>query len=129
MAWAIHSRTVSTNSSVVMPACVAIPRAATPFIPVAIAVLKSPARIDLNGSVLRHSGCFGASVFTRSHMKNTWTGSGISHHNVPSLSKTATRSLTGTYSALPAVDTRVTKSSIDCLAWHSFQEGSGSERL
>ena len=40
-------------------------------------------------------------------MKASWIGIGFSHHSVPSLSKTATRSSTGTKSG-PSVVTRPT---------------------
>ena len=36
-------------------------------------------------------------------MKSSWIGMGFSHHNVPSLSKTATRSSDGTHPAEPSV--------------------------
>jgi hypothetical protein len=50
-------------------------------------------------------------------MKSAWIGIGFSHHKVPSLSKTATRSSTGTSS-----DTvRSTNSTTALLAAPSFQ--------
>ncbi len=50
-------------------------------------------------------------------MKSSWIGIGFSHHSVPSLSNTATRSSTGT-----ASDTvRSTNSTIACFAAPSFQ--------
>ncbi len=50
-------------------------------------------------------------------MKSSWIGIGFSHHNVPSLSNTATRSSTGT-----ACDTvRSTNSTSARLAAPSFQ--------
>jgi len=45
----------------------------------------------LNGCSLRHSGCIGASAFTRSMAKAKLTYIGCSHHRVPSLSKVAIR--------------------------------------
>jgi hypothetical protein len=45
---------------------------------------------------------------------------------VPSLSKTAIRSAGGTKSAIPGVDTRSTKETIDCRVGPGFQDGNGS---
>ena len=52
-------------------------------------------------------------------MKSSWIGIGFSHHSVPSLSNTATRSSTGTASAPSQV--RATKSTIACFAAPSRQ--------
>src|SRR5262245_8372945 len=57
--------------------------------------------------------------------KNTCTCSGCSHHSVPSLSKVAMRSASGTKSAAPSFVTPATKSRIADLAAPSFQEGRG----
>ena len=59
-------------------------------------------------------------------MNPSWTGSGFSHHSVPSLSNVAIRSATGTKSGPPAVVTRSTKSRIAARAGVSFQDASGS---
>ena len=45
-------------------------------------------------------------------MKSSWIGIGFSHHNVPSLSKTATRSSTGTVADPSAPQVRSTNSTI-----------------
>ena len=50
-------------------------------------------------------------------MKSAWIGIGFSHHKVPSLSKTATRSSAGT----PADIVESAKSTIACLAAPSLQ--------
>src|SRR6476469_1900621 len=55
-------------------------------------------------------------------MKSSWIGIGFSHHRVPSLSNTATRSSTGTASAPSQV--RATKSTIACFAAPSRQAAS-----
>src|SRR4051812_20948985 len=54
-------------------------------------------------------------------MKSAWMGSGCSHHSVPSLSKTATRSATGTSSRV-----RATNSTMAWRAGPSDQEASAS---
>jgi hypothetical protein len=48
-------------------------------------------------------------------MKSSWIGIGFSHHSVPSLSNTATRSSVGTDAA------RATNSTMACLAGPSLQ--------
>ena len=58
-------------------------------------------------------------------MKSSWIGIGFSHHKVPSLSKTATRSSTGTASD-PSPQARPTKSRIAFLAAPSCQLGNAS---
>src|SRR5262249_60953429 len=58
--------------------------------------------------------------------KSTWKYIGFSHQSVPSLSKVAMRSDTGTKSGPPSLVTRATKSTMACLAGQSFQDGSGS---
>jgi hypothetical protein len=50
-------------------------------------------------------------------MKSAWIGSGFSHHSVPSLSNTATRSSTGT----PSARVRSTNSTTACRAAPGFQ--------
>src|SRR3954462_14160623 len=55
-------------------------------------------------------------------MKSSWIGIGFSHHRVPSLSNTATRSSAGTASAPSEV--RATKSKIACFAAPSCQQAS-----
>jgi hypothetical protein len=49
-------------------------------------------------------------------MKSAWIGSGFSHHNVPSLSNTATRSSTDTFDTV-----RSTNPTIARFAGDSFQ--------
>src|SRR3954447_1014166 len=56
-------------------------------------------------------------------MKSSWIGIGFSHHRVPSLSKTATRSSTGTPCSPHA---RLTNVMIACLVGPSRQVDSGS---
>src|SRR5436190_16826108 len=51
---------------------------------------------------------------------------GCSHQSVPSLSNVAMRSSGSTNSGLPSLDTFSTNAMIDCLAGHSFHDGSGS---
>ena len=86
----------------------------------------SPLSSEANGSWSFHSGCCGASAFTRSRAKTSWKYIGCSAQSVPSLSKMAMRSAGGTKSGLPALVTFSTKSTMDCLAAPSFQDGSGS---
>src|SRR5512132_960239 len=62
----------------------------------------------------------------RRRMKSSWMGIGFSHHSVPSLSNTATRSSGGTVSIPPSVVTRWTKSKMACLLAPSRQLPSGS---
>jgi hypothetical protein len=59
-------------------------------------------------------------------MKSSWMGMGFSHHRVPSLSKTATRSSGGTASLPPGEVTDSTKARMACLLAPSRQLGSGS---
>jgi hypothetical protein len=59
-------------------------------------------------------------------MKSNWMGIGFSHHSVPSLSNTATRSSGGTKSGEPSVVTRWTNSWIACLLAPARQLDSGS---
>ncbi len=59
-------------------------------------------------------------------MKSSWTGIGFSHHSVPSLSNTATRSATGTGSAPSAPQTCSTKPITASRAAPSCQLASGS---
>jgi len=55
-----------------MPACVAITSVSRPFSPEAASVFMSPSSAALNGCFVFHSGCFGASAFTRSSAKKSW---------------------------------------------------------
>ena len=80
------------------------------------AVFKSPLSSEANGSLVFHSGCCGASVFTRSKAKNDCTGSGCSHQSVPSLSKVAIRFGSGTKSGEPSFVTFATKSTMAFFA-------------
>jgi hypothetical protein len=94
--------------------------------PPASAAFMSPSRTPLKGCVVLHSGCFGANAFTRSRAKASWKDIGCSDHRVPSLSKTAIRSATGTKSGLPSDATRFTKSTIARFDATSFHDASGS---
>ena len=100
------------NSSVVIPECVTAMISARPLLPAARTFAISPFSRDANGSFAAHSGCFGASAFTRSSAKRSWNGSGFSVHSVPSLSNVAMRSGTGTKSDEPSFVTLATKSPI-----------------
>ena len=62
-------------------------------------------------------------------MKSSWIGIGFSHHSVPSLSNTATRSSTGTASDPSSPHVRRTKSMIACFAGPSRQLGSTSATI
>jgi hypothetical protein len=53
----IQSNTICSNSSVVIPACVAIPSLTSPSSPLAASASRSPAGTALKGSVIVHSGC------------------------------------------------------------------------
>ncbi len=55
-----------------------------------------------------------------------WKYIGCSAHNVPSLSKVAMRSAGGTNSGEPLFVTFATNWMMDCLAFPSFHDGSGS---
>ena len=80
----------------------------------------------LNGCLVFHSGCCGASALTRSRAKTTWKYIGCSAQSVPSLSNVAMRSATGTKSGEPSFVTFATNSTMDFLAAPSFQDRSGS---
>ncbi len=72
-----------------------------PFSPDAASAFMSPSSTALNGCFVFHSGCFGASAFTRSMAKSNWKYAGCSAHSVPSLSNTAMRS-SGAHEVLAA---------------------------
>ena len=80
----------------------------------------------LNGISVRHDGFCAASALMRSRVNTTSVYSGCSHHSVPSLSKVAMRSLTGTKSGLPGRVVSSTSLMIAALTGPSFQDGSGS---
>ena len=114
------------NSSAVMPACVAATNATRPFSPAAATAFMSPSSSALNGS-LSSTPDASAPAPSRGRWRTaTWKYIGCSHQSVPSLSKVAMRSATGTKSGPPCVVTRATKSGIDFFAAPSFQDGSGS---
>src|SRR5262249_18280150 len=92
----------------------------------ASAAFKSPFSSDANGSLLFHSGCRGASAFTRSIAKRTWKYIGCSAQSVPSWSKAATRSAGGTKAGPPSLVPFPTNSTIACFAFPSLHEASGS---
>ena len=109
-----------------MPACVATTIFAIAGSPPASAPFTSPLSKEANGSFVFHSGCCGASAFTRSSAKRNWKYIGCSHQSVPSLSNVAMRSATGTKSGEPSLVTFSTKATIAFFGAVSFQEGSGS---
>src|SRR5438477_6350976 len=94
--------------------------------PPASAPFTSPLSNEANGSFVFHSGCCGASAFTRSTAKKSWKYIGCSHQSVPSLSNVAMRSSSGTKSGEPSFVTFATNSTMDCLTAPSLQEGNGS---
>jgi len=59
---------------------------------------------------------------SRCRMKPSSIGIGFSHHRVPSLSNTATRSAAGRNSGDPSAVTRATKSRMAATAAPSFQD-------
>ena len=94
--------------------------------PPASAPFTSPLSNEANGSFVFHSGCFGASAFTRSSAKRSWKYIGCSAQSVPSLSNVAMRSAGGTKSGEPSFVTFATNAMMDCLVFPSFHEGRGS---
>src|SRR6266481_7227030 len=108
-----------------MPAWVTMIISTRPRSPDSIRVFMSPSSTDWKGSVYFHSGCRGASAFTRSSAKAIWTYIGCSTHSVPSLSKVAMRSA-GTTKSGPALVTRPTNSTMACFVGVSFHDGNGS---
>ena len=106
-----------------MPEWVTAITSPSPFSPVAATAFMSFSRMPLNGCLVFHSGCFGASAFTRSKGKNPWTYVGCSLQRVPSLSKTAMRAAGATNWGLPWAVTAPTNFTIACLAAPSFQDG------
>src|SRR5271169_2498782 len=94
--------------------------------PPASALFTSPLRSEANGSWVFHSGCSRASAFTRSSANRTWKYIGCSAQSVPSLSKVATRSASGTKWGEPCLVTRSTNATMACLVAVLFQEGSRS---
>src|SRR4029453_1809422 len=123
---AIQSLTICSNSAVVMPACVTMMISSIARSPPASAPFRSPLSNDANGSFAFHSGCCGASAFTRSSARSIWKYIGCSHQSVPSLSNVAMRSSGGTKSGEPSFVTLATNSTMDCLTAPSLQEGNGS---
>ena len=109
-----------------MPACVAITISRIARSPPASALFTSPLSSDANGSFSFHSGCWGASAFTRSSAKSSWKYIGCSAHSVPSLSNVAMRSAGGTKSGEPGFVTLSTKATMAFFGAVSFQEGSRS---
>src|SRR5215216_7533635 len=65
----------------------------------------------------------------RRRMKSSWMGIGFSHHSVPSLSNTATRSAGGTWSSPPGVVTRSTNSMIAARAMPSVHKSRAAMSL
>src|SRR5213080_4852182 len=90
------------------------------------APFTSPLSNEANGSFVFHSGCWGASAFTRSSAKKSWKYIGCSHQSVPSLSKVAMRSLGGTKSDEPSFVTFSTNAMMAFFGAVSFHEGSES---
>ena len=97
-----------------------------PFSPAAATAFMSFSRMPLKGCWVFHSGCFGASAFTRSKAKKPWKYSGCSLQSVPSLSNTAIRAAGGTCCGLDESVAAWTNFTIPCLAGPSFQDGRGS---
>src|SRR3954447_1376084 len=69
----------------------------------------------------RKAGSASAISTKRRRMKSIWIGTGFSHHSVPSLSKTATRSSTGTGSDPSSPLVFPTNSRIACFVGPSRQ--------
>ncbi len=126
MAVANQFWTLAANSSVIMPARVTITNSSRAGSPAAIADFSSPFKTDANGSWICHFGCWGASCRARSKAKNACPYRGYSTQRVPSLSKTAVRSLGGRKDELFGVVMFATKPRIASLATPSFQETRGS---
>src|SRR6266496_4842753 len=117
------------NSSTVIPVWVAAIISSNPFSPPAKAAFMSSPRKEANGSLVFHSGCCGASAFTRSMANRNWKYNGCSAHSVPSLSNVAMRSGTGTKSDEPSFVTFSTKATIAFFGAVSFHDGRGSAAL
>ena len=126
LALANQSSTMPLNSSVLMPECVAARISTMACSPWPSALFRSPLSREANGSLSFHSGCCGASAFTRSIANRNWKYSGCSAHSVPSLSKTAMRSSGLTKSGPPSLVTLPTKSMIACFDAPSLHDGSAS---
>src|SRR3954454_16169396 len=94
--------------------------------PPASAPFTSPFSSEAKGSLVFHSGWFGASTATRWSAKRSWKYKGCSAHKVPSLSNVAMRAEGGTKSGEPSFVTRATKSNIDFFGAVLLQDGSGS---
>src|SRR4051812_2237867 len=86
----------------------------------------SPLCAAFHGWRSHSSGSASAIFASRRRMKSPWIGSGCSHQSVPSLSKTATRSGTGTGSDPSVPETFATNSTIARFDGPSFHVGSGS---
>jgi hypothetical protein len=114
------------NSSVLMPACVAMMSSAMPFSPEATSDFRSPANTAENGACDFHSGFCGARAFTRSRANASWVYMGCSIQSVPSLSNTAIRSASGTKLGPPSRVVAATKSRIARLDPPSIHDGSGA---
>jgi hypothetical protein len=97
-----------------------------PFSPDAARAFMSPSSTALNGCFVFHSGCSGASAFTRASAKANWTLIGCSAQSVPSLSKVAMRCSGGTNRGLARSVTVSMNVKMLCLAVPSFHEGNGS---
>ena len=89
---ASQSPTIFKKSSVLMPEWVAAMISTMPFSPDAANASASPSSTALKGCIVFHSGCGGASTFTRSSAKASWVYIGCSTQSVPSLSIVAMRS-------------------------------------
>src|SRR5580700_3266050 len=109
-----------------MPACVAATRASRSFIVNLAKAAISPASVDLNGSVVFHSGCCGASSASRAKANSSCVNMGCSTHIVPSWSNVAIRSWGRMKSLLAGSVVALTKATMAALAGPSFHEGSGS---
>ncbi len=109
-----------------MPVWVAPSSFMIPMVPDAATPAMSSSSTDLKGSLVCHSGCAEARRLTSAITNANCVYIGCSTQSVPSLSKSAMRSCSGTNSGLPSAVVRRTKSTIDCFASPSFHEGNAS---
>src|SRR4051794_27398003 len=82
---------------------------------------RSCSNTAFHGCRSRNFGRSAAIAASRRRMKSSWIGIGFSHHNVPSLSNTATRSSGGTGWDPSSPHVRATKSTSACLVAPSRQ--------
>ncbi|MNK98662.1 hypothetical protein D3C87_1190320 [compost metagenome] len=109
-----------------MPVLVATTISIRPRSPDLATAAWSPCKTAMKGCRLYQSGWDGASACTSSRENITWKYMGCSLHSVPSLSKTAMRSWTGTKSGLPGSVTAFTKATMAVLDGPSVQDASSA---